>query len=56
VLTYDLWNPDDTRFPPDSFIAIGQLHKLFVQWAFGDVLPPLSVERTVQLPDEIGWL
>lgn len=55
VLTYDSWNPDETRYPPESFITIPQLRELVVQWAFGDVLPPPAVEWTIELPDEIGW-
>lgn len=55
MLTYDSWNPEDARFPPESFIALAQLRQLIVQWAFGDVLPPPAVEWTVEPPDEIGW-
>ena len=56
VLSHDSWNPDDTRFPQQSFITIAQLRELVAQWAFGDVLPPPAVEWAVEPPDEIGWL
>jgi hypothetical protein len=55
VLTHDSWNPDDTKFPPESFVIVAQLRELVAQWAFGEILPPPAVEWTAELPDEIGW-
>jgi hypothetical protein len=54
VLAHDTWNPDDTRFPPESFISIDELRVVVSQWAFGEVLPPPGV-RWVSVP-EVGWL
>lgn len=44
-LTHDSWNPDDKRFPPESFVTIDELRDVVRQWAFGDVLPPPVVDR-----------
>jgi hypothetical protein len=55
VLTHDTWNPDDTRFPPESFVTVAQLRELVAQWEFGEVLPPPAAEWSAELPDEIGW-
>jgi hypothetical protein len=54
VLSHDTWNPDDTRFPSNSFISVDELRAIVSQWAFGDVLPPPAIEWVV-VP-EIGWL
>jgi hypothetical protein len=54
VLAHDTWNPDDTRFPPESFISIDDLRTVVSQWAFGDLFPPPGVPW-VTVP-EIGWL
>jgi hypothetical protein len=55
VLTHDSWNPEERRFPPQSFITLAELRELVVQWAFGDVLPPPAVEWAVEPHDEVGW-
>jgi hypothetical protein len=55
VLTHDSWNPEDRRFPAESFITIAELRELVVRWAFGDVLPPPTTHWAEQPADEVGW-
>lgn len=53
TLVHDAWNPGDTVLPPESFIFEPQLRPAVVEFATGDVLPPVSVEWAT-VPD-VGW-
>jgi hypothetical protein len=53
TLVHDSWNPGDTTLPPESFIFVQQLGQTVVEFAFGDVLPPPSVQWA-NVPD-VGW-
>jgi hypothetical protein len=54
-LTHDSWNPDDKRFPPESFVTIDELRDVVRQWAFGDVLPPPVVPWVTVPHESVGW-
>jgi len=52
---HDSWDPDNKRFPPESFITIAELREIVVQWAFGDVLPPPATRWTTVPHEDVGW-
>lgn len=53
TLVHDPWNPGDTALPPESFITVSELRPAVVEYAFGDVLPPLSLRWTSV--SDVGW-
>jgi len=48
-------NPAYATFPQESFLPIAMLRDAVIQWAFGDVLPPLAVTWRHATEDEVGW-
>lgn len=53
TLVHDAWNPGDTALPPESFIIVPELRPAVVEFATGDLLPPVSIEWAM-VPD-VGW-
>lgn len=53
VLSHDSWGSAAMVFPPESFITVGQLRQVVLEWAFDEVQPPPEV-KWVAAPD-VGW-
>jgi len=55
TLIMDPWNPEFKRFPTESVITIAQLRGAVREWAFGDILPPPSLNWRSASEAEVGW-
>jgi hypothetical protein len=53
VLAHDTWHPEETAFPPESYITVAQLRTVLDQWSFGETLPPPAVDW-ISVRD-VGW-
>lgn len=55
TLEMDPGNPGGHVFPPSSFITFAQLRVAVAEWAFGEILPPPSLQWRAA-GDEVRWL
>lgn len=52
-LAHDSWNPEGTRFPPDSYVHMLTLRHALLAFAFGRRLPPPPA--TWREHEDVGW-
>ncbi len=55
ALEMDPTEPGSHVFPSSSFITLPQLRQVVTEWAFGEVLPPPSIQWR-EAGDEVRWL
>ncbi len=55
ALAMDPASPDDTPFPLDAYVTIGQLREIVPAWAWGRELPPAGVGWRRATEREVRW-